>query len=181
MRPWAVWAVGAGLVVLAWGVVQMIPDEDAAVEPFRVPVTVGETAVAREFEVVVTDPRIGDRALAGAWSADGTWLVVDVRISARDDETDAALHHAELIVDGVSYRASERPASIFEAPLAVGIPRSGSLAFELPAGVAARTATLAVGFSDEPRLDSLVEVPIDLAALPREREVELIPTGWATP
>lgn len=181
MRPWAVWTVGAGILVLAWGVVQITPDEDAAVEPFRVPAAVGETAAARAFDVAVSDPRVGDRAVAGAWAADGTWLVVDITATARIDEEGALLSHAELVVDGVAYRASERPDSFFRSPLAVGIPRSGSLAFELPRDVAARTGTLALGLSDETRLDSMVEVPIDLSALPREAEVQLIATGWAAP
>jgi hypothetical protein len=181
MRPWAVWAVGAGLVALAWGVVQITPGEDAATEPFVVRTAVGESAVARAFEVSVTDPRMGGRAVAGSWSAGGTWLVVDVTVTARDDERGALLHHAELIVDGVAYRASERPASIYRQQLAVGIPRSGSLAFELPAAVADRTGSLTLGLSDETRLDSLVEVPIDLGALTRETDVELSPTGWTTP
>lgn len=181
MKPWAVWAVGAGLVILAWGVVQITPDEDAATEPFVVRAAVGESAVARAFEVSVADPRLGARATDGSWSADGTWLVVDVTLAARNSEQGALLRHAELIVDGVSYRASERPASIYRQQLAVGIRRSGSLAFELPAGVADRAGMLALGLSDETRLDSLVEVPIDLGALTPEPDVELIRTGWTTP
>ncbi|WP_285137373.1 hypothetical protein [Microbacterium sp. lyk4-40-TSB-66] len=181
MRPWAVWAIGAALVALAWGVVQITPSDDAATEPFAVPVAVGETALARAFEVSVTDPRLGTRATAGSWSAEGTWLVVDVTATARYDEMNALLLHAELMVDGVAYRASERPASIFRQPLAVGVPRSGSLAFELPAAAVDRTGSLTLGLSDDTRLDSLVEVPIDLGSLTRQADVELTPTGWATP
>jgi len=181
MRPWAVWAIGASLVVAAWGVTQITPPENAAVTPFVVPAEVGGAAVARSFEITVTDPRRGDRAVAGGWAADGTWIVVDVDVEARVDEVAALLGHAVLVVDGVTYRASERPASIFGTPLAVGIPRSGSLAFELPADAARGTATLELALSDETRLDSVVHVPIDLDALPRQPEVALARTGWATP
>jgi hypothetical protein len=181
MRPWAVWTIGAALVALAWGVVQITPGEDAAVEPFVVPAAVGETAEARAFEVSVTDPRLGTRATDGSWSSEGTWLIVDVTVTARNDEQDALLLHAELTVDGVAYRASERPTSIYQQRVAVGIPRSGSLAFELPADVADRTGSLTLGLSVETRLDSLVEVPIDLGALTREPQVELTRTGWTTP
>ncbi len=181
MRQWAVWATGATLLALAWGVVQITPDEDAATEPFIVPAAVGESAAARTFEASVTDPRLGTRATAGSWSAEGTWLVVDVTVTARGDEKGALLLHAELMVDGVVYRASERPSSIYRQPLAVGIPRSGSLAFELPAAVTGRTGSLTLGLSDETRLDSLVEVPIDLGALTREPDVELTRTGWTNP
>jgi hypothetical protein len=179
MKPWLVWVIGIVLLAAAWGVQQITPDDDDAVVPFTVPAAVGEKAVGRTFEITVTDVRLGDRASAPRWAADGTWLVVDVEAQARFEESGSILDQAFLQVDGVTYRASERPTSIFREGLTTGIPRVGSLAFDLPDEVASRTGILRLGLGDEPRLDSLMEVPIDLGALARQDEVELLRTGWA--
>ena len=180
MRPWLVWTIGVALLVAAWGVVQLTPVDDDAQRPFVIPAAVGETASGRAFEITVTDARIGDRAVASGWQADGTWLVVDLEASARGEEAGASLDHAVFVVDGVAYRASERPDSFFESALSVGIARTGSIAFELPENLSERTGVLHLALDDETRLDSLVEVPLDLAALERDAEVELLPDGWAS-
>jgi hypothetical protein len=178
MRPWLVWTIGVALVVAAWGVIQITPDDDAAVAPFVVPAAVGEKALGRTFEITVTDVRLGDAARARGWRAEGTWLVVDVEAASRTGEAGSSLSEAELVLGERIYRASDRPESMFQTPLATGLPRAGSVAFELPAD-ASGPATLRLGLTAEIRLDSLVEVPIDLDALPRDAEVELGATGWA--
>ena len=158
---------------------QLTPADDDAQRPFVVAAAVGESATGRAFQITVTDARIGDRAVAGGWHADGTWLVIDLEASARGDETGAVLDHAAFVVDGVTYRASERPDSFFRSALSVGIERTGSIAFELPENVSRRAGVLQLALDDETRLDSLVEVPLDLSALDRAAEVELLPDGWA--
>ena len=179
MRPWLVWSIGVGLLLAAWGVVQLTPDDDDAQKPFVIPVAVGETAVGRAFEITVTDARIGDRAVSGGWHADGTWLVIDLEASARGEETGARLNHAAFVVDGATYRASERPESFFESALSVDIPRTGSIAFELPESLADASGVLQLALDGETRLDSLVEVPLDLGGLGSTTEVELLREGWA--
>jgi hypothetical protein len=179
MKPAVVWTIGVVLVAAAWGVQQLAPASDASVAPFAVSATVGEPAVGRAFEITVTDVRLGDRAVARGWSADGTWLVVDLEAEARLQETGSSLAHAELVVDGITYRASERPDSLLQAVLATGIPRAGSLAFELPDAAALGRGVLILGLDDDTRLDSVVEVAIDLGSVPREGEVELLRDGWA--
>jgi hypothetical protein len=186
MRPWLVWAIGVGLVAAAWVVVQITPDDDIAVEPFVVTAAVGEQADARRFAVTVTDTHLADTAVSGGWYGDGTWLVVDLEVTGLGTERNAlgaggALIVAEYVVDGVSYRASERPTSIFRSRPHVDLSRVGSVAFELPAALAESEGTLRLSGSDDTRLDAVVEVPIDLGALDREAEVELIPEGWAGP
>lgn len=178
MRPWLSWVIGVALLAAAWGVVQLTPGDEAAEASFAVPAAIGEEATGRALAVTVTDLRLGDRAVAGGWYADGTWLVVDLRAQALREERGALLAHAALVIDGVTYRASERPASMFRSTLAVGIPREGSLAFELPADLADRAGTLQLAVDAETRLDSLVEVPVDLGTLDRADEVELLAEGW---
>jgi hypothetical protein len=184
MRPALVWTIGAALIVAAWGVVQLTPDDEPLQAPFVETVEVGQAGVGRAFDATVTDVRLADRVVAGGWAAEGTWLVVDVDAQARLEETGVALRRAALTIDGVTFRASERPASFLGSGLAVGVPTRGSLAFELPddlldlPGVGA--ATLQLGLSDDIRLDSVVELTIDLATLDRESEIELRETGWAS-
>lgn len=179
MRRWMAWTIGVALVVAAWGVLQITPSQDDAEAPFPLAAEIGETASARGFVMTVTDVRLASRAVAGGWSAEGTWLVVDLRAEATQEETGTILAHAELIIDGVAYRASERPASLLRTGLTPGIPREGSLAFELPSELARDTATLELGISDDSRLDSLVTLNLDLGTLEAEDEVELLETGWA--
>ncbi|WJL95638.1 hypothetical protein QSU92_17280 [Microbacterium sp. ET2] len=179
MSRWMAWTIGVALVVAAWGIIQVTPSQDDAEAPFPLAAEIDETTSARGFVVTVTDVRLASRAVAGGWSAEGTWLVVDLRAEATQEETGTILAHAELVIEGAAYRASERPASLLRSGLTPGIPREGSLAFELPSDVVRDTATLELGISDDPRLDSLVTLPIDLGALEAEDEVELVETGWA--
>jgi hypothetical protein len=96
-------------------------------------------------------------------------------------ETGALFSHATLSVDGRTFRASERPPdSLFRAALAVGVPRSGSIAFELPEDVFGDdTAVLSLGISGDPRLDSVIELHLDPRSLDRVEEAELMSSGWA--
>ena len=180
MKPWLVWTTGIALVGAAWAVLLVTPDDDAGTEPFTVSAVVGERAESRGFEAIVTDARRGARAEAGGWAADGTWVVVDLEIAAVGSENGAVLRTAQLVVDGVTYRASERPESLLDSDLAVGLARSGSLAFELPADAVSAPATLQLALADDTRLDDVVELPVDLPTLPSAPTVELLPNDWAT-
>ena len=87
--------------------------------------------------------------------------------------------HAVLVVDDLTFRASERPESLFRSDLSVGIPRAGSIAFEIPAELVDRPAVLRLATDDDTRLDSVMEIAVDLGALERDGEAELADTGWA--
>ncbi|NYF17014.1 hypothetical protein HDC37_001842 [Microbacterium sp. AK009] len=180
MRRWLAWAIGLVLVVAAWGVIQITPTQDDAETPFPLAAGIDQAATARGFAVAVTDVRLGARAVAGGWSADGTWLVVDLEAEATHEEDGTVLDRADLTIDGVTYRASERPSSLFGSGLTPGIPRQGSVAFELPSDVVRRAATLELGLNEDARLDSAVTVSIDLAELELLDEVEVRETAWAS-
>ncbi|MFJ6653377.1 hypothetical protein ACIQLJ_11330 [Microbacterium sp. NPDC091313] len=179
LRPWLVWTAAIALLVVAGVVVRITPAEDIDVDPFIVTGALDQRLDARSIAVTVSDPRIAGTAVAGGWSAEGTWLVVDVAAEALVTEADAILDHAVLRVGGVEIGASERPASLKDALLNVGVPRAGSLAFELPEGLDDQPAVLELAGDDDTRLDVVVRIPLDLAAVPHGTRAELRATEWA--
>lgn len=181
MNRLAAAAVGAALVVAAWGVALVTPSEDDAVIPFTVQGLLGEEASGRNLAVTVTDVRRAASVSTEEWTADGNWVVVDIEAHAIEEEVGASLVLATVQIDGVTYRASERPDSILETRLAVDIPRIGSLAFELPASLAAGDAVLRLALRTDTRLDSVLEFPLDLDDVDVETDAELIATGWSNP
>lgn len=181
MNRWAVWGVGVALLTGAWIIVQLTPDDDVAEAPFVVSSEIGRPADARTFTVTVTDAHVADRVVSGGWHAEGTWLVVDVEAFARHSDVNVRLGGVEFVADGLTFRASERPENSFRSGLAVDIPRAGSFSFELPASVGESQGVLRISQDSETRLDSVVEIPIDLSVLVRTPEVELAPDRWAGP
>lgn len=180
MRRWATWAIGGALIVAAWGVALMTPPEDALERPFPVTVDVGERGEGRNIAITVHDVRRAEAASAGEWRAEGNWVIVDLDAEAVISEFGTLLSLATLEVDGRTYAASERPDSLRRGSLSVGIPRSGSLAFELPDDVDPAHAVLTLGLDTDPRLDSVIVIPVDLREIDVESDAELRPTGWST-
>lgn len=178
MRRWLAWVIGLALMVGAWGVIQITPTQDDAEAPFPLAAEIDRTVTARGFAVTITDARLASRVVAGGWSAEGTWLVVDLEAEATEEETGTMLARAELVIDGDVYRASERPESLFRTGLTPGIAREGSLAFELPSDVVGEDAALELGLSDDDRLDNAVTLVLDLGSLEPQDAVELLETGW---
>lgn len=197
MRAPVAWGVGVLLLAGTWAVAAVTPDgEQRATDPFIVTTEVGVPAEAGRLAVEVTDVVIADRVSAGAWAAEGTWLVVDVTAWAVGTDVNASLGAVYLRVGEQEFRASERPAgtdpgaSLYRAPLFVDLPQSGSVAFELPADVVDQPAILrfAAGpaYPDLPADtqyagDAILDVPLDLQAVPRITDAELEPTEWAKP
>lgn len=180
MKRWASWAAGAALVAAAWGVAAITPPEDAAENPFAVAVAVGERGEGRNIAVTVDDVRRAQSVSTAEWSAEGNWVVVDLDAEAVVSESGTLLTLATLEVDGRTYSASERPDSLLRSPLAVGIPRSGSVAFELADDIDAGKAVITFGLDTDPRLDSLIIVEVDLGAVDVEPDAALRVTGWST-
>jgi hypothetical protein len=178
---WIAAGVGVALVTAAWFVALVTPTEDDAVIPFTVQMQPGEQASGRNLGVTLVEVRRAASATTAEWSADGNWVIVDLEALAIQEEFGSALVLATLRIDGVTYQASERPESLFEQSLAVGIPKTGSLAFELPESVNGGTAVLSLGMSSDTRLDSLLEYSFDLGAIEVASDGELIPTGWSAP
>lgn len=178
---WAAWSIGAGLVIAAWFVALATPGEEQIQAPMPVPVAVGEEGIGRNLAATVTDVRRTSELHAGGWSAEGNWLVLDVDVAAVTSERLVRLRHAEIVVDGVRYGASERPDSLADESLSAGIATRGGLAFELPADLDSGNATLELALSSDRRLDSMIVVEFDLGAVPTAPRDELPETGWANP
>ncbi|WP_020096937.1 hypothetical protein [Microbacterium sp. 11MF] len=177
MKSVTVWAGGIVLLVAAWGVTQIPAGQALTESSFVQSVDVGDRAVGRQMAVTVTDvaaaERISDEV---GWAADGAWVVVDLSVEAVNTEEGAVLGLATLLIDGDTYRASERPVSLLGKALQVGVPKTGSVAFELPAGMRDGTAVIRFTVSDRDwRLDSVVEFTVDLGSLRWDDERELAP------
>lgn len=174
------WALAATLLVAAWFVALGTPDRDAATAPFTVTAQLGQEASGRNIAVTVDQVRLATEGVSdgSGWSAGGTWLVVDLSAQATVTEVAANLSYARLHLGADLYQASERPRSLARSPLAVDIPRSGTLAFEVPPEAVTGRAVLTLGLSVDPRLDSVIELPIDLDTVPREAEIAWERPDW---
>jgi len=179
VKRWVGWTLGGALVAAAWAVAAVTPGEHAYEDPFPVAVEVGETGIGRNVAVTVLDMRRAETVRAGSWSAEGNWVVVDLEAEAVESEFGTLLTRATLDIDGRTFSASERPESLLRAALSVGIPRTGSVAFELAEDVDAGRGILRFGLDTDPRLDSVIVLDIDLDALAVESAVDMLPTEWS--
>ncbi|MFT4260413.1 hypothetical protein [Microbacterium sp.] len=177
-------ALAAVLLAAAWGVVALTPSEDVAQAPFATAATIGEEAVARNLAVTVTDVRASAEVSdAAGWSATGTWLVVDLEAASREDQEHALLDIAQLVIGDRTFSATDRGTTFARHRLVTGVPREGSLAFELPDDALTGTATLRLGLSTgapgETPLDDVITLSIDLDALTPTGSTTLLENGWA--
>jgi hypothetical protein len=178
------WGLTLVLLAAAWGVVEVTLPDDAAQQPFPTTAEIGEAAVSRNLVVTVTDVRAAARVTDDSgWSADGTWLVVDLEASSQVTQENALLGLSRLIVGDRTFSATDRGTTFAEQRLVTGVPRSGSLAFELPADALTGTATLQLGVPTgavgQVPLDGMITLTIDLDALEPDGEAALLPNGWA--
>lgn len=178
------------VLLLAAGVVSAIaPPDDAEIAPFIVRGHIGESVEGRDIVATTTDVRTSTMVTGAAdsmsdepWTSEGNWLVVDLNVASVTGPrivyiTGAVtLDNAVFVLDGRDYRATERTPSMLNERLHPGIPRHGSLAFELPALTGA--GVLHLSTSSDTRMDSVLEIPIDLDALTPISETEIIEAEW---
>jgi hypothetical protein len=179
-----VWLATAALLVCAWGVSKATLPDDAPNAPFPTVAQIGEQASTRNLVATVTDVHLADRVTdVKGWSAEGTWLVVDLEAATGVTQDLSTLSFAELTIGERTFTATDRGTTFVEHALVTGVPRAGSLAFELPDDVAGDRATLRLGVPGaggrEIRRDAVIELPLDLSTLPAEAEVLLDENGWA--
>lgn len=174
------WLVTFVLLAGAWGVVRVTLPEGSAQAPFPTAATIGEAVSARNLTVTVTDVHAARGVRdADGWSAAGTWLIVDLEAASDQTEDGAFLGLATLRIGDREFSATERGSTFYRTRLFTGVPRSGSLAFELPADALSGTATISLGLSRQVALDGVIELSVDLDELSVEPEVDLDETGWA--
>jgi len=173
------WVATVVLLIGAWFVQLITPSDDVAAEPFLVAASIGSEAVGREIVVTVLEVRAASTVTSSSgWSAEGTWLLVD--LNAETVTADRLLQGATLTIDGLEFRASERMDSIFSTKLVPGIPRTGTIAFELPDASLTGTGILHLSLGDDTRLDSVIELTIPLDELTTSAEESVHVTEWAT-
>lgn len=183
MSRLATW-IATIVLLLAAGIVSSIaPADDAEVAPFPISGEIGEQLIGRDIAATVTDARTATSLTADAgWQSEGNWLVIDLTVASITGPAVAqltaasALHGADFVIDGRTFRASERMPSLLGERLFPGLPRQGSLAFELPALQGA--GVLQLSLTDDTRADSVLEIAIDLDGLTPAGEDEVLPTGW---
>lgn len=174
-------AVLAALLVVAGVVADTAPGESGWQAPIEVGGAIGETLTGRNIEATVLEVRAADAVTtANGWAGatTGVWIVVDASVAAVVEDEAAPLGYAVLQIGDRSYSASERPglSTLARASLSTGIPVTGPLLFEVPrdalGSADGRAARLELGISADPRVDSVLVVPVDLTALAVQPQLE---------
>ncbi|WP_298867649.1 hypothetical protein [uncultured Microbacterium sp.] len=183
--PWArkalPWALTAVLLAGAWVVNAVALPDSASEAPFVSAATVGGTATAGNLTAKV----IGVHAARSindpsGWTAEGTWLVVELDAEAVDSQYGSMLSVAELTIGDRTFRATERGQTMFRTgALVPGVMRHGALAFELPEDALKGTAALRLANASTVADNGVIELPIDLGGIPIEDDITLPETGWA--
>ena len=180
---------GAALLAIlsvAAVVLHTTPDSELQQSPIAVPATLAEPATGRNIRATVHSVAVTESVTAGngwAGTTPGVWVVVELSVEAVVDDQ-ATLGTAVLRVGDTSFSASTRPgdATVVDRGLATGIPRTGPLMFELPAniagGTAAADATLELAVNSDPRVDSLLVLPVDLAGLDVTTSIDVEYPEW---
>ena len=175
-----VWSLTLVLLAAAWSVSKATLPDDASTAPFPAAAEVGEAVTTRNLAVTVTDVHVANRVRdAEGWSAEGSWVVVDLEAAGVLSQDEGSLALAQLVIGDRTFAATERGTTFLDQRLVTGVPRSGSIAFELPDDALAGFATLRLGTADEVLLDDVIELTIELDGLPVEAEVALDENGWA--
>jgi hypothetical protein len=176
--PWWRHALSAlvlvGLLAVAGVVADTAPSGGGWQAPVEVEGRLGETVTGRNIEATVRSVRAADSVTtSNGWqgATTGVWIVVDLSVAAVVDDRASLLGGAVLRIGDRSYSASDRPglSVLAERSLSVGIPMTGPLLFEIPrddlGSADGRGARLELGLDADPRVDSLLVVPVDLTQL----------------
>lgn len=180
-----VWLLTVALLVVAWGVSKVTLPDDSTIANFPVAATLGEQAATRNLAATVTDVRFAHRVTdTKGWSAEGSWLVVDLEAASVVTQELSTLTFAQLVIGDRTFSTTDRGTTFLAQRLITGVPRSGSLAFELPDDALTGSATLRLGVPSgapgaEVLLDGVIELPVLLDDLPVDAEVLLDENGWA--
>jgi hypothetical protein len=176
------WAITLLLLAAAWLVAFVTPTDRATTEPFPITATIGEEVIARDFVLTVQQVRAAESiSTTDGWSAEGTWMLVDLTAEAARVQNGTRLSGATLTIDDRTYRASERMTSMFGHPLVPGIPYRGALAFELPQDALDGTGVLHLSTRDDDRGDNVAELTVDLGALELLPAARLDDIVWGQP
>jgi hypothetical protein len=179
-----VWAATLALLAGAWVVTKVTLPDDAMIAPFPHAATIGEPTTTRNLAVTVTDVHLAHQVTdSTGWTAEGNWLVIDLEAATVVTQNLGTLRLAQLTVGDRTFSATDRGTTFAAQSLVTGVPRSGSLAFELPDDALDGRATLRLGIpsgsAGEVLLDDVIDLPITLGDLAVEDEALLDENGWA--
>ncbi len=144
------WGVATALIAGAWAISLVTPEEVAWRDGFPIAGAMGEEISDRNVSVAVTSVTLADNATEGSDSYPQTpgtiWVVIGVTAQALTDETEGAIKHATLTIDGNEYRPSDRVRNGMQnARIFVAAPSQGYIAFEIPEPFAGENAELRLG------------------------------------
>jgi len=173
--------VGVALLAAAYGVTATIPSSELVEAPFGTRGAIGDRIVSQHLIATVHDAFLADEVELDSWqgTTNGVWFVVDATLEATVEREGVDV---ELYLDGVQYTSSSRPGSstVDASVVDPGFPLTGPVLIELPADVVeqpgAHAAVLRISTGSDPRLDSVIELVIDLTQLDTRGSVELDPT-----
>jgi len=187
---WQYLLSGVMLVVIlgvTWIVAHTSPNEEEWQAAMPVTGEFGEVLTGRDIEATVHGVQLADEVVAyTGWAGptSGVWVVVDASVAAVVTDNTVGIGAAELQVGSVIYTASDRPdfGSLLPHSLTTGIHLRGPLMFEIPRELldsdAAASAIVRLGRDSETRLDSVIEVPVDLTALKVAASIETDKPVW---
>jgi hypothetical protein len=178
-RPLAIIA-GIGLLAAAYGVAATTPTEQLVEAPFGVRGAIAEPISSAHLIATVHEVSLAHEVELGLWrgTTSGIWFVAVATVEATVAPT---LIEADLLIDGVRYPVTWRGDgdTVDTNALDVLFPTTGPLLIELPADVldfpGARSAVLRIGPFGDDRLDSVIEIVIDLTTLDIVDRAELEP------
>jgi hypothetical protein len=170
--------IGVALLAAAYGVSATIPSSELVEAPFGTRGAIGDRIVSQHLVATVHDVFLADEVELDSWggTTNGVWLVIDATLEATVEREGVDV---ELYVDGVQYPSSSRADSstVDGSVVDPGFPLTGPILIELPADIAsqpgAHGAVLRISTGSDPRLDSVIELVIDLTQLETRGSVEL--------
>ena len=181
--PLARWGAGVGLVVAAWGVIAVTPDDHFADQVFVEHAHLDTAVDGRDIRITLLDFEKAQSVQdAHGWHADGTWVVATFEAEALTNEKESNLQRIELHIGDRTYTPSDRPDERTTplGHLAVGIPATMTAAFEIDADDAAEHATLEIAYDKIGRvLDSEIDYDADLAKLRAVPSAKIADRKWS--
>lgn len=170
MRRGSAVPVGLGVLALAFGVAFTTPSDAQVEAPFAATGSLGEQIVSRHLLATADDVALAREVDLDGWTGTtaGVWLVVDATLEGRVARTTV---DADVLIDGVRYASTSRTSTdtVDGRVVDPGFPVTGSILVELPADVrdlpGARSAVLRIGPGGDSRLDSVIELTLDLTAI----------------
>lgn len=170
-------------LVLSGVAVATAPDNDEIIGAIPTTADIGAEAATRQFSATVHGVRLADaldisygdggfRVVNTELPTDGVWVVIDLSLTTRYRAE--LLQYSQLVIGGISYRASNLLPSpaVSESRFGPGITVRGPMAFEIPGDVAgsdaARNAVIVLQAELSPQVEGVTHHPVDLASLERD-------------